>query len=161
MTQNTDASAKGVLLGQGFYFEEMAVGFRFHTKSRTITETDLVTFINNTWFTEDLFVNTSGSHERALKGRVVPGMMLYCYAEGLISPSMEFTGQAFLGTNIDVKSPTVVGDTIHVECEVIESRPASKGRRGLVRSRNSVVNQHGNVVLVYTPLRLVAAKVRA
>jgi acyl dehydratase len=147
---------KSVLLGHGYYYDQLPVGFRFHTKARTITETDLVNFINNTWFTEDLFVNTSGSTERTLKGRVVPAMMLYCYAEGLVSPSVEFTGQAFLGTNIDVKSPTVVGDTIHVSCEVVEARPASKGQRGLVRTRNEIINQRNEVVVIYTPLRLVA-----
>lgn len=155
---SSPAQDRGLLLGQGLCFDEMPIGFRFYTKGRTITETDLVNFINNTWFTEDLFVNTSGSSQHTLKGRVVPAMMLYCFAEGLISPSVEFTGQAFLGTNIDVKAPTVVGDTIHVECEVIESRLASKGHRGLVRTRNDIVNQRGDVVVVYTPLRLVAAK---
>lgn len=107
-------------------------------------------------FTEDLFVNTSGSTERTLKGRVVPAMMLYWYAEDLVSPSVEFTGQAFVGTNIGVKSPTVVGDTIHVSCEVVEPRPESKGQRGLVRTRNEIINQRNEVVVIYTPLRLVA-----
>ena len=38
---------------------------------------------------------------------------------------------------------------------MIENRPASSGNRGLVRTRNEVVNQRDEVVLVYTPLRLV------
>jgi acyl dehydratase len=147
---------KGVLLGKGWYHDEMPMGFRFRTKWRTLTEADLNAFINLTWFTEDLFVNTQASHERSLGGRVVPAMLLYCFAEGLISPSMEFTGQAFLASAIDVKAPTVLGDTIHVECEVVESRPASRGNRGLVRTRNEIVNQRGETVLVYRPLRLVA-----
>jgi acyl dehydratase len=57
---------------------------------------------------------------------------------------------------LDVKGPTFAGDTIHVEIEVIEQRPASKGGRGLVRTRNSIINQKGETVLVYTPLRLMA-----
>ena len=152
---NIDAS-KGVMLGVGWHYDEMPAGFRFQTKRRTITEADLGAFINLTWFTEELFVNQSGGDARSLQGRVVPAMMLYCFAEGLISPSMEFTGQAFLGSEIDVKGPTVVGDTIHVECEVVESRPASKGNRGLVRTRNDIVNQHGKCVVSYRPLRLVS-----
>jgi acyl dehydratase len=150
-----DAS-KGVMLGVGWHYDELPVGWRFQTKRRTITEADLGAFINLTWFTEELFVNQSGSDERALQGRVVPAMMLYCFAEGLISPSMEFTGLAFLAAEIDVKRPTIVGDTIHVECEVLESRAASKGNRGLVRTRNEIINQHGQCVLVYRPLRLVS-----
>jgi acyl dehydratase len=37
---------------------------------------------------------------------------------------------------------------------VIEARATSKGHRGLVRSRNRVINQHDQDVLVYTPLRM-------
>jgi acyl dehydratase len=57
-----------------------------------------------------------------------------------------------------VKGPTVVGDTIHVECEVTEHRLASKGDRGLVRFANKVVNQRAEVVLEYNPLRLLKRK---
>lgn len=152
----SDGNQRGVLLGMGWYYEQLPVGFRFRTKGRTITEVDLGAFINLTWFTEDLFVNTEAGHGRTLKGRVVPAMMLYCFAEGLVCPSIEFTGQAFLGSDIDVKAPTVVGDTIHIECAVIEARKAAKGNRGLIRTQNDVVNQRGERVLVYRPLRLVA-----
>jgi acyl dehydratase len=57
-----------------------------------------------------------------------------------------------------VKAPTRVGDTIHVECEVIEHRLTSKGDRGLVRFANKVINQRGEVVLEYNPLRLLKRK---
>jgi acyl dehydratase len=154
--ESDPAEREAVLIGRGFYFDEMPVGFRFRTMGRTITETDLVTFINLIWFTEGPFVNIHDTEGQALKGRIVPASLLYCFAEGLITPSMQFTGQAFLGLDLDVKAQTVVGDTIHVEAEVIESRPASKGNRGLVRTRNDVVNHRGQAVLSYTPLRLVS-----
>lgn len=144
-----------VLLGHGYFSDQLPVGFRFRTMGRTITETDLVTFVNLIWFTEEVFVNAHDTQGRALSGRVVPGALLYTFAEGLLTPSMQFTGLAFLKTEIDVRHPTVVGDTIHVRCEVIENRRASSGNRGLVRTRNEVINQRGEVVLVYTPLRLV------
>ncbi len=58
-----------------------------------------------------------------------------------------------------MENPAFAGDTIHVECEVIESR-ASKSRpgRGLVRTHNKVVKQDGTVVLTYTPLRMVKCR---
>jgi len=143
------------ILAHGFFYDELPVGRCFRTMGRTITETDLVSYINLTWFTEELFVNTHDNHGRALTGRVVPGSMVYAFAEGLLTPSMQFTGLAFLGAELDVRAPTVVGDTIHVEAEVIEARPASKGNRGLVRTRNAVVNQRGEPTLIYNPLRLV------
>jgi len=144
-------------LGHGLFFDQMPVGFGFETMGRTITETDLVTFINSTWFTEEVFVNLHDRATHALPDRVVPGGMVYAFAEGLVAPSLQFTGLAFLGMSMDIHKPTVVGDTIHVKVEVIESRPASKGNRGLIRTRNSVLNQRGEEVLVYLPLRLVRA----
>jgi acyl dehydratase len=155
------ATAEGVMLGHGYFYDQLPPGFRFRTMGRTITETDLVTFINLIWFTEEVFVNTHDTGERALSGRVVPGALVYAFSEGLLTPSMQFTGLAFLNAEIDVREPTVVGDTIHVRGEVIENRPASSGNRGLVRTRNEVVNQRGDVVLVYTPLRLVKGSAAA
>ena len=80
---------------------------------------------------------------RAIKGRPVPGALVYAFAEGLLLPTMQDTGLAFLNATLDVKGPTVVGDTIHVEAEVVEARLTSKGDRGLVRFANKVVNQDG------------------
>jgi acyl dehydratase len=148
-------------LGQGFHFEELPVGRTFHTYGRTVTEADLIAFINATGFTEVLFTDTeylkTGSR---IKGRVVPAMQVYALAEGLMVPSMQGTGLAFLNTTIDVKGPTVVGDTIHVEAEVIEARPTSKGDAGLVRTMNRVINQRGDLVLTYNPLRMIKALTR-
>jgi len=84
----------------------------------------------------------------------VPGALVYSFAEGLLLPTLQDTGLAFLNATLDVKAPTLVGDTIHVECEVIEQRLASKGERGLVRFANRVANQRNEVVLEYNPLRL-------
>ena len=84
----------------------------------------------------------------------MPGALVYAFAEGLLLPTMQDTGLAFLGATLDVRRPTLVGDTIHVEGEVIEHRLTSKGDRGLVRFANKVLNQNGEVVLEYTPLRL-------
>ena len=122
---------------------------RFRTHRRTIMEADLAAFVSLTWLTEELFAVVEEN-----KKRLVPGALVYSFAEGLLLPTMQDTGLAFLNATLDVKGPTVVGDTIHVECEVIEQRPASKGERGLVRFANQVVNQRGETVLAYNPLRL-------
>jgi acyl dehydratase len=141
------------IVGRGFCFEELEVGFRFRTHRRTIAEADLAAFINLTWLTEELFAVADDSG-RAIKGRPVPGALVYAFAEGLLLPTMQDTGLAFLNCTLDVKGPTVVGDTLHVECEVTEHRLASKGDRGLVRFANKVLNQRGESVLEYNPLRL-------
>lgn len=145
-------------LALGFRFEDLPVGASFRSTRRTITETDLVSFVNLTWFTEELFASTEDEAGRAIRGRVVPGGLVYTFAEGLVAPSMQRTGLAFLNAEIDVQRPTFVGDTIHVRATVIEARRTASGDRGLVRTRNEVVRQTGEVTLVYTPLRLLAAR---
>jgi acyl dehydratase len=151
-----------IVVGRGFCFEDLKTGFRFRTHRRTIAEADVAAFVNLTWLTEELFtaVEEKGQDDaaRAIKGRAVPGALVYSFAEGLLLPTMQDTGLAFLNATLDVKGPTVVGDTIHVEAEVTEHRLASKGDRGLVRFANKVVNQRGETVLEYNPLRLLKRK---
>lgn len=146
------------LIGEGFYWDDLPLGMRFKTHRRTVTETDLVQFVNLTWLTEELFTNASAREGMLLSGRVVPGALVYSFAEGLLLPAMQDTGLAFLGAEINVAAATMVGDTIHVECEVIETRPSSKPGRGLVRTMNKVVKQTGEVVLTYNPLRLLRTR---
>lgn len=141
-------------LGRGLYFEDLDVGTRWKSAGRTLFEADLSGYINLSWFTEDLFTNLHDRAGNAIAGRPVPAIMVMAMAEGLVLPSMERTGLAFLHTEMDVKGPIQVGDTIYVNCEVIESRLTSGGDKGLVRTRNCVTNQDGKTVLVYQPLRL-------
>lgn len=145
-------------LNGGLFFEELELGTKWHTAGRTIFEADLAGYINLTWFTEELFTNLHDREGLAIRGRPVPGLMVMAFAEGLVLPSMDRTGLAFLNVEMDVKGPTQVGDTLRVQCEVIEARPTRAGDRGLVRTRNTVTNQQEQVVLVYQPLRLVKRK---
>ena len=145
------------IVGRGFAFEDLKVGFRFRTHRRTISESDAAAFVNLTWLTEELFTVEDDS-ARVIKGRPVPGALVYAFAEGLLLPTMQDTGLAFLNAALDIKGPTAVGDTIHVECEVTEARLTSRGDRGLVRFANRVVNQRGETVLEYNPLRMLKRK---
>src|SRR5947207_10190607 len=141
------------IVGRGFSFEDLRLGFRFRTHRRTIADADVASFVNTSWLTEELFT-VEDDAARAIKGRAVPAALVYSFAEGLLLPTMQDTGLAFLNATLDVKGPTMVGDTIHVEAEVTQHRLASTGDRGLVRFANHVVNQRGESVLEYNPLRL-------
>lgn len=145
-------------IGQGLYWDELQIGDRLISCARTITETDLVSFYNLTWFTEELFTNQHDRQQMAISARVVPGALVFTFAEGLLVPAIQHTGLAFLNMELDIKAPTLVGDTLRVEVEVIEMRPTSKPGRGLIRTRNSVRTQRGDITLEYTPLRLLRCR---
>ncbi len=148
------------LLGKGFYWQDMPVGKSWRTYGRTITEPDLVNFISCTGMLELLFTNeVYRQTESAIKGRLVPGALVFSMAEGLvIGATIQGTGMAFLGMDLEIKGPTFVGDTISVLIEVTESRAASKGNRGLVRTRNTVLNQKGEAVMICSPLRMMKGR---
>jgi acyl dehydratase len=147
-------------VGIGFYWNDLKLGQKFQTVGRTVTEADIVLFVGVSGMAEVLFTNVEFlAHESAIKGRVAPAALVYSLAEGLLVQStMQGTGFAFLNMTLDVKGPTVAGDTIHVECEVVEIRPTSKGGRGLVRTMNLIKNQQGETVISYNPLRMMKGR---
>ena len=148
-------------VGIGFHFEDVPVGRQFRTIGRTVTEADIVNFVNCTGMVEVLFTNIEFlKSESDIKGRLAPAALVYTFAEGLlVQATMQHTGYAFLNMQLDVKSPVFAGDTIHVECEVTEARLSqSKPGRGLGRTSHRVVKQDGTVALVYTPLRMLKCK---
>ena len=57
-----------------------------------------------------------------------------------------------------ILKPTTAGDTLTVECEVVEARATSKPGRGLMRTFNRVINQRGEVVATYNPLRMIKGR---
>ena len=156
MTDQLDLSAVPALM-HGRTYQQNVVGETFRTAARTITEADVVTFVTLAGLNEPLFMDESGSKAAGYTGRLVPGTLTFTYAEGLVMQSgvIHGTGMAVLGSTMDVKSPVFVGDTITVVVEVLESRPTSKGDRGIVTTRNTVVKGDGTVVLVYEPKRMI------
>ena len=148
-------------VGLGFYYEDLPIGRQFRTIGRTVTEADITNFVNSTGMVEVLFTNIEFLREESdIKQRLAPAALTYCFAEGLlVQATMQHTGFAFLHMDLKVEKPVFAGDTIHVECEVVETR-LSRNRpgRGLVRTRNSVMKQDGSLALTYTPLRMVKCR---
>lgn len=148
------------VVGMGTYWNDLKVGETFRTIGRTIFEADLAGFVGVTGMNEMLFNNIEYIRDHSPLGRAVPGAMVYSFAEGLlITSTIQGVGMAFLNCTIDVKRPTLIGDTIHVEVEVTEIKPTSKDpRRALVRTFNQVKNQKGETVITYNPLRMVRGR---
>ncbi|WP_026758982.1 MaoC family dehydratase [Sediminimonas qiaohouensis] len=150
------------LIGEGFHWDELKVGDRFRTFGRTVTETDIVNFVSSVGMLESLFLDAEyrAAHS-AIAGRPAPAALVYALAEGLtLNATGQGTGLAFLHMELNVEGPVMQGDTIHVEIEVIEVRAAKKDNRGLVRTRNCIVNQRGDTVIIYIPLRLMSGRSR-
>ena len=143
------------LLGLGLYWQQLAVGQRFRSFGRTVTEHDLMGFVALTGMQEPLFVDAT--HAGALGARPVPAALTHALIEGMLLRGMVHgTGLALLETHIRPKAPVRVGDTISAEVEVTAVRPTSRGGRAVVACAVRVANQRGEAVMDYDVTRLLA-----
>jgi acyl dehydratase len=151
------------LVGLGWYFEDMTVGRQFRTIGRTITETDIINFVNCTGLTEVFFINREAiEKESAFGRRFAPAALSYCFSEAQIAQAtLQYTGLVMLHLELDIKGPVFEGDTIHAECEVLESRLNRKDpSRGIVRTRVRIVKQDDTVACEYSPTRMIKCRPR-
>ena len=135
---------------EGLTFEQHEIGATFKTLSRTVSETDIVTFVNLCGFIEPLFVDMEYvARESMFKRRAAPGALTFALSEGLIMQTglIHGTGMAYLGGELRLTAPVLEGDTLTVEVEVTDKRETKKTDRGIVTYRHRVLNQRGEQVL--------------
>lgn len=148
-------------VGLGFCFEDFPVGRKFKTIGRSVMEADITNFINCVGLTEVFFMNLEVLRtESVFEKRFAPAALCYCFAEALVAQAtLQHTGLAMLHLELDIKGPVFVGDTIHVEVEVVEARRSrSKPDRGIIRTVNKIVKQDGTVAYVYSPTRMIRTR---
>ena len=143
---------------EGLNFGAHKIGEVYRTLARTVSETDIVNFVNQCGFTEPLFIDMEYvKRESVFKRRAAPGALTFALSEGLVMQTglIHGTGMAFLGGELKVVAPVLEGDTIRVEVEVADKRETKKPDRGIVTYRHRVLNQRDEVVLEATIQRMI------
>jgi acyl dehydratase len=143
---------------QGVTFEKHKVGDVHRTLARTVSETDIVNFVNQCGFTEPLFMDMEYVKRESVFGRrAAPGALTFSLSEGLVMQTglIHGTAMAWLGGELRVVAPVLEGDTIRVEIEVADKRQTKKADRGIVTYRHRVLNQRDEVVLEATIQRMI------
>jgi 3-hydroxybutyryl-CoA dehydratase len=139
------------------YFEDFQVGDTEVTRARTITETDIVNFaaFSGDWY--PLHTDIEYAKKGPFGERIAHGMLVLSVANGLM-PLYDMAIIAFYGMDkVRFTAPTRIGDTIHVELEVIDKK--DKGDLGgVVSLKESVKNQRGEDVAVSTMKVFIANK---
>src|SRR5438132_6908600 len=138
------------VIEQGLTYEQHEIGARYETLGRTVGDADISAFVNLCGFTEPLFMDMEYvAKESVFKGRPVPGAFTFCLSEGLIMQTglIHGTGMSYLGSQIKIVAPVLVGDTLRVRVGITEKRETKKPDRGIVTYRHEVVNQRGELVL--------------
>ena len=103
---------------EGATFEQHKIGDVHRTLARTVSETDIVNFVNLCGFTEPLFMDMEYVKRESVFGRrAAPGALTFALSEGLIMQTglIHGTGMAFRGGSMKVVAPVLDGDTIRVE----------------------------------------------
>jgi acyl dehydratase len=144
---------------RGITFEGFHPGDRFVTGRRTVTETDIMQFVCLVGLFEPLFIDAEYIRDESLFGqRIAPGSLTFGMAEGLTVQTgiIHGTGMAFVGLErMQLFAPVKVGDTIHVEIEVLDTKEVKSRGGGIVRYRHCVRNQQGDTVMEYEVSRLI------
>jgi acyl dehydratase len=142
----------------GLTFEQHRVGDVHRTLARTVSQTDIVNFVNQCGFTEPLFLDMEYVKRESLFGRrAAPGALTFALSEGLVMQTglIHGTGMAWLGGELRVVGPVLEDDTIRVEVEVSDKRETKKPDRGIATYRHRVLNQRDEVVLEATVQRMI------
>lgn len=133
----------------GLYFEEFDEQAEYVSRSRTVTEADVVNFAGvsgdyNPLHTDAEFMKTSPFGER-----IVHGMLVASMATGLSSQRGWFEGTtiALLDVSFRFKAPVKFDDTLHLVLKVKEKRETSKPDRGVLVVAANMVNQRDEVVV--------------
>jgi acyl dehydratase len=133
---------------RGMYFEEFEVGLEIRTGARTITETDIVNFAGLSGDFNFIHTDAEAARETPFGQRVAHGMLVASIATGLAVQQgfIDGTTLAFRELNWKFTRPVFIGDTIHVEIKVLETKAMGRMGGGLVDFDCRVLNQAGEVV---------------
>jgi acyl dehydratase len=131
---------------------------------RTITETDIVNFVNLIGLHEPPFIDMEWVEEK-MPGihnkRFAPAPFLISLGMGLVATSMmEIVGamaekeklgpfHGMVGVEAKVENPAFPGDTLSVELAAGVDRKTSGGKT-LVDLRHALKNQRGETVVIFT-----------
>jgi len=131
------------------HYEDVAVGFRFETDRRTITEDDLGTFAELSGDFNPLHMDAEFAAASIYGRPIAHGALVLSLAVGLRQRTGLFDG-TLMGL-LEIRSwrflrAVGVGDTIRVVSEVTGLRETSKPDRGVITQRVEVWNERDELV---------------
>lgn len=142
-------------------YDDLGPGDRFVTAGRTVTEADIVNFAGLSADYNQLHTDREFAAKTPHGQRIAHGLLVLSIMSGLCTrlPLNKFMEQAIIGlAGLQAKwlRPVFVGDTLHVQVEVLGKEPGKKPGRGTVVFKRTAHNQNGEAVLE-TEWRIVMA----
>jgi acyl dehydratase len=135
---------------RGWYFDQFSAGQKITSPGRTVTESDIVSFAGLSGDYNQIHVDAEYSKSSPFGQRIAHGLLGLAIASGLAVQTgvMEGTVVAFREiTEWKFVKPVFIGDTIHVEMEVLETKEIRRIGAGAVIISMNVLNQDGVTVM--------------
>ncbi|GAA4374484.1 MaoC/PaaZ C-terminal domain-containing protein [Agromyces bauzanensis] len=140
------------------YLDDLHVGMSESSPARTVTEADVVMFAALSGDFNWLHTDAHRAAQSEFGERIAHGLLGTSIASGLFtrtafSQSLQDSLVAMLGVDCKFERPIHIGDTLHVEAQIVSIRPGADGKRGIATIERRVINQHGErVQLLTTPM---------
>lgn len=128
------------------YFEEYEVGQRWVSRGRTVTEADIVNFAGLSADFFPLHVDKEHAAQTRFGQRIAHGFLVMSMATGMVPADPEKVEALYGIDRMKFVRPVFIGDTIHIEMEVIDTKERTDNS-GVVDFDFTVVNQRGEVVV--------------
>ncbi len=138
------------------YFDDIEIGSVEDTDSYTVTREEILEF-GRRFDPQPFHVDEDAAERSPFGGLVASGWHTAAIAMRLTVDAWFGPGRGSLGSpgvdEIRWLKPVRPGDTLTVHCEVVDKRPLqSRPDRGLVRTKSTVRNQHGEDVMTMVGL---------
>jgi 3-hydroxybutyryl-CoA dehydratase len=146
---------------RGLWFEEFETGQKVVTAGRTITEGDIVTFAGMSGDYNQMHTDGEFAQKTPFGRRVAHGLLILSIASGLAMRTgvLEGTVIAFREiNNWKFTSPVYIGDTIHAELNILETKAIPRVGGGSITIEITVKNQKNETTMKGTWTALVASK---
>ena len=146
---------------RGMWFEEFEIGQQIKSGSRTVTESDIVTFAGLSGDYNRIHTDAEFSKSTTYGQRVAHGLLGLSIASGLAVQTgmMEDTIMAFREiSNWKFRLPIHIGDTIHVVVEVKGTKALPRLGGGSIDIELDVRNQRDESVMKGNWTALIASQ---
>lgn len=134
------------------YFEDMVVGLRYETGTRTLTEDEIMAFARQ-WDPQPFHIDAEAAKASPYGRIIASGFHTLLVAFNLTLAASDWSASS-MGSpgmeNILWKVPVYPGDTLRVRAEVVSAQSSrSRPERGFVEVQNEILNQDDVVVASY------------
>lgn len=130
-------------------FDDIQIGAQWRSTGRTLTEAELAQSCMSSGDWHPIHADASYAATTSVGKRIFQGTWGVHVALGLAAPFPSLGEQVIAALGLAdwrYEAPLCVGDTVHVEVEIIGKRRTTQGERGVIERRVQLVRSDGEIL---------------